>query len=360
MLNLSPKPLAEPGWFSRLLGLKHKANAAVLIWNGMAEGPLDRLPADFAYRILDEYGVSGRSAETVLAGVYAEILAHCVEDNVVSDEEHAALNRVRVLFGLSEGDLVRIEREILAPKYERVLLHAIEDGSLSPEEGERLQALVASLRLPKAMVDGIRQEALSPLLQRLFDRSIEDRRLGQDEEEEMRALAASLEIKITHDDATERKLDRFRLLWRIEQGELPVEAPSIYLQKTEICHFSVPATHHELRTVTRAVSYSGPTARVRIMRGVYWRVGHIAAHRHTEDVLKQLGVGELYLTNKRLIFDGTTKTTNIRLNRVIDFTVLSDGVQIQKDSGKDQFFECDGAKAEILGVILGSLLSRGD
>jgi hypothetical protein len=76
-----------------------------------------------------------------------------------------------------------------------------------------------------------------------------------------------LDIRITHDEASTRALERCRLLWRIEQGDLPTCDVPIHLRRGEQCYAVVSVTHAELRTVTERINYSGPTARVRIMKG---------------------------------------------------------------------------------------------
>jgi hypothetical protein len=96
---------------------------------------------------------------------------------------------------------------------------------------------------------------------------------------------------VTTDEATAALLDRFRLLWRIENGELPELDPPIRLGKGERCHAALEASHHELRTVTEAVGYTGPTARVRLAKGVYWRFGAIKVAPIRRDVLKELDSG---------------------------------------------------------------------
>src|SRR5687767_5028586 len=125
---------------------------------------------------------------------------------------------------------------------------------------------------------------------------------------------------------------------QIEDGDLPsVEVP-ILLQRVEICHFSGASAHHEIKTITKRIHYSGPAASIKIMKGVRWRVGSIAVQKVTTDVMTQLDTGNLYVTNKRVFFDGTKKNISIPLGKITQFTVFKDGVQIEKEAGKDPYF----------------------
>lgn len=360
MLDLEPRPLGEPNWLDRLLGRRPKSDAAAAIWNLLATHEPAELSGAKLAEVLAEYRVRHHDVQGLLRTVYRELLEYCSQDQHISDQEEEALMAIRRSFNLSNLDILAIEREVHSRHTAEFIQGAVADEHLSDHERERLASLVRSLRLSDSLVDGLRREALEPLLQRRFDAALSDRRLAPDEEAELAALAANLGVALRYDGATERRLEHFRLLWRIEQGELPVLATDIRLQRGESCHGHLPATHFEFRTVTRAVSYHGPTARIRIMRGVHWKLGHVELTRHTAEVRKSLGTGTLYLTNKRLIFNGPGKTTNIRLNRIIEFTVMGDGLQIQKDAGRDQFFGCQGDELELFGVTLGALLRHSD
>jgi len=49
---------------------------------------------------------------------------------------------------------------------------------------------------------------------------------------------------------------------------------------------------------------------------------------------------------------GRRKNKNIRLNRILDFEIYSNGVQIEKDAGVSPFLETS-ADMELLGLLLG-------
>ncbi len=79
--------------------------------------------------------------------------------------------------------------------------------------------------------------------------------------------------------------------------------------------------------------HAGPTMRVKIANGVYWRAGALNLKPVTCDALVQIDTGRVFLTNKRLLFMGTKKNTSIQPNRILDITKHSDGVGIEKDAG---------------------------
>ncbi len=125
---------------------------------------------------------------------------------------------------------------------------------------------------------------------------------------------------------------------QIEDGDLPSVTVPILLQRGEACHFSCAAAHHEIKTVTKRINYHGPTASIKIMKGVRWRFGSISVQRVSTDVMTQLDTGNLYITSKRIFFDGTKKNASILLGKITNFTVFKDGLQVEKEAGTDSYF----------------------
>jgi hypothetical protein len=109
-------------------------------------------------------------------------------------------------------------------------------------------------------------------------------------------------------------------------------------RKSQAWHHLYLVSHHRIKTVTKRINYSGPAASIKIMKGVRWRVGSIAVQRMTTDVMTQLDNGSLYVTSARLFFDGEKKNTSIPLGKITNFTVFKDELQIEKETGPDEYF----------------------
>ena len=137
------------------------------------------------------------------------------------------------------------------------------------------------------------------LIQWKFDQIVADRRVTSSEDAQLHAMAENLGVTLQHDPKTEALYERFKLLAQIEDGHLPTINPGIMLQRGEVCHASLVCSHNEIRKQT------------------------------------QLDSGTLYVTSKRLLFDGAQKSTSIALKKIIRFTVFSDGIKIDKDTGRD-------------------------
>jgi hypothetical protein len=73
--------------------------------------------------------------------------------------------------------------------------------------------------------------------------------------------------------------------------------------------------------------------------------------------LQEIDTGTAYITNKRLIFDGRLKNTSIRHSAVIALEAYSDGVGIEKATGRSPVLVTT-ADAEVVTAIYTEALNR--
>lgn len=206
------------------------------------------------------------------------------------------------------------------------------------------------------MEEKISNESRQQFMQMQFDKIVADGKISPDEWEELTAIAKNLDDNMKFDEKTKAKVEKLKFYWLIENGELPVKEVSINLQKNEHCYFTSNADWLENRTVTNRINYGGPTARIKIIKGVYYRAGSIGVQRITSEQLQLIDSGKLYITNKRIIFVGNKKNSNIQLSKILSINPFSDGVSIEKDSGKSPIFRLS-ANADILAMILGRVIN---
>ncbi len=123
--------------------------------------------------------------------------------------------------------------------------------------------------------------------------------------------------------------------------ELAQQNINIRLPKTETCYIQQEnVSWIEQRSVTKRVNYGGVTARIKIVKGLYYSAGSIAPDIRKENVWKTVDAGDFYLTNKRLILVGT-KSRNIQLNKILNIELFKDGILITKDSGNPVLLQGD-------------------
>ena len=121
------------------------------------------------------------------------------------------------------------------------------------------------------------------------------------------------------------------MITKFVSGELGKQLSSnILLKKGENLIFEVPGVSF---CEERTVKFKGNTQgfSVRLMKGVSYRFGTFQGG--VEKKVVPLDNGNFTLTNRRLIFSGSTKSVEYPLNKIVSITPLDNGVMINK-SGK--------------------------
>ncbi len=344
--------LPRAGFLSRLTGRPNREAAFVELRNMLARTPWhDVSPSDVA-TLLARYNLQTTDAREELTAIFSQAATFIAADGRTTDQERAGLLRLQTAFDFTEDHARAAFNEAARDLYRQTLVSALADGAVSADERATLDRIATDLQLSRE--DGARlyaEEALRAV-QMFFDHVTGDKRFSPDEEQRLEQIGAALGITITHDAKTQAVLERYRAFGRIEAGQIPEVATAVLLQRGEVCHVHVPAiVHKEIRTVTKRINYSGPTASIKIMKGVRYRVGSIAPQRVTQDVLTEVDAGAFYLTNKKILIQGARKNTSVPLGKVVHFTVYTDGLQIQKETGKDIYLTGQ-ADWEIAGACL--------
>jgi hypothetical protein len=346
------------GWFARHLRRPDVAAATAAAERALATAapavPSDREVA----AILAEHRVAGRRARTIGMTLWLRALHACIDDDVVTDEELAYLEQLRIGLNLRERDVDDLWSDETGAIYRTALEGALSDGKLTDDEWRQVDLIASGLRLSPERRAEIAEEPIASAITRAVTGALADHRLTPAEREQLTELVTQTGVgQDAYTDTQEQALDRALLLWRIENEALPVIAAPINLQKGEVCHASFSAQWYELRTRTVRSYRSGPVASIRIMKGLSYRVGSYQTHRVTADELTLIDAGVGYITNKRFIFDGARKNTTIRYPGILSLTPYADGVEIEKATGKSPTLIIQG-DAEIFTAIFAEALSR--
>jgi hypothetical protein len=84
--------------------------------------------------------------------------------------------------------------------------------------------------------------------------------------------------------------------------------------------------------------------------GVRFRFGGYTPVKSEE--MKPLSTGLLYVTSKRLLFNGDRRNTTINLTKIVDGHVYADSLRIEKTTGKPDLFSMRPVEGRyILGLI---------
>lgn len=300
------------------------------------------------------HGITSTTAPAVFAAVFARAMENALADEVLTDDELTYLDGLRGRLGVTDDDA----HEAYASAAGALFQAAAQSGtghSLSTDQLYRLQRFAEQLRVPDVVVQRAYLAAARPLLEAKVGEISADRRISPYEERGLTQLAAQLGIDLRLEGQIATSVERFRLLWRIENGELPtVEAP-FALRRGEVCHFGAPAQWHELRTRTVRTDYAGPVGSIRIAKGVRFRVGSVSTTRLTRTELTPIDTGRIFFTSSRVVFLGGLGNKTIAYSTLLGLELFSDALRLEKASGKSPYLFLDDL--ELAAVTLGALIA---
>lgn len=172
-------------------------------------------------------------------------------------------------------------------------------------------------------------------------------------------------------DAKQRDLDIDKWLMNAKTGTIKFKEPDspVILKKNERAVLVLSGISLlEPRAVRKTRgAYGGPT--IRVAKGVSFRLGGVQATSESHEELRNIDQGVLTLTNKRLIFTGKKRTTNINLGKILAIEPYKDGIGSQRENKqKTEYFvgtnrfnlniSVDGRnyKLPIYGLVLKSII----
>lgn len=349
--------LFKPSFSQRLLRKEPKENAIVEVNNLLAKKPIKEVKLEEIEAISEKYKVDLHSRfNGLLNSMYYGYLKHCLLDNCISDNELDDLNHLRSLLLLTDSEVEEHHNMLVNEIYKTNIDEVISDGKIDKTEEEFLEKLKTNLKLPADIAEKISGESRKKFVLSRYENMTVDRQISPDDWEEFNLIAKNLDVKVKFDETTQEQIEKFKLFWFIENGELPIKEVSINLQFNEHCYITANADWFEKRTITKRINYSNPYLRIKIMKGLYYRAGSLAYEKVSSDQVQLIDSGKAYITNKRIIFIGNKKNMNIQLNKIFSLNPYSDGVGIEKDSGRSPIIKVY-QDADIFTMTLGRVIN---
>lgn len=78
---------------------------------------------------------------------------------------------------------------------------------------------------------------------------------------------------------------------------------------------------------------------IRIAKGITLHTGGTRGRSESHDEIRNIDNGKLLITNKRIMFLGSNRTTNIDINKIVSIEDYLDGIKIQRSNKqKPEYF----------------------
>lgn len=160
-------------------------------------------------------------------------------------------------------------------------------------------------------------------------------RNGGFSDREQQKIDKEKSLQLKKEAEIQQQKDYEEFVTNLQNGSLNItttdSCPVILKKNEELSFILGNISLFEPRSIRKTVGgYAGPT--IRVAKGVSFRMGRVAAQSESHEELRNIDIGSLVLTNKRLIFVGNKRTTNIQLNKIIAIEAYNDGIVSQREN----------------------------
>ncbi len=301
------------------------------------------------------YGVGEQEARMLRAGLFEDVLQAFLADGALSPAERSYLEDLQRALDLEHGDVQGAYERLAAPHFRAALTAAIADGVVTAEERAALARLASDLHIPGDAAAQAVERTARTLLDRVWQAATASGRLPEHLAPRVREAAAALGITLApeqerlvttmeaqvaerraHEERTrmERERDRAererereeqdrrvaadrermdemlrQLRAALGRSELPVVDAKIRLSPGERCHCAQPAEWHEPRPDP--------------------------IDRFAEPRLACLDRGVVYVTDRRIVFEGQRMMSVIRFSDISSIAHQPDGLQVGRRADPD-------------------------
>jgi hypothetical protein len=229
--------------------------------------------------------------------------------------------------------------------FRKALEKALADGVLTNDEVSYLEERSDELGVDQQYVDRIRREHFNKQVALIKDRIQKTRRLSPDDEARIEKLADDLRMEL--DIGPEFNIMRFLWAWENRHPVSPEPiAAGILLARNEACYLAARAKWRQVKTFKERAGSSGFSSSIRIMKGLSYRSSTLKPRYRTWEGMHDVSDGTLYVTSKKVMFDGARRSTSIPYGKLVSLQLYTDGIELKKSTGKSDYFITDSTSAE--------------
>lgn len=351
------KEFSKPGFIENILKKNPEINLVIEVNNRLSSMEFTNFTGSGIGDILEKYKVKkfSKNLTNGLLDLLNEFLDFHLGNFESPYNNYSSAKKIQSFLQIEDKYFNEAYNTLAVSKTKKLLLDMVEDKEITDQEDEVLDEWKSKLNLSDNQISEIFQPIGQEIVGNYITEIIADERISPEEESNLTKLITGLRSNLEIDDKSKSMLERMKKLWLIENEKLDPIPVEIILSKNELCYFINNVDLFETRKVTKRVSYGGPTIRVKIVKGVYYRAGNLGVKAHSEEELAFIDSGKLYITNKRLLFVGSKQNKPVYLKNIIDFKVYDNGLEISKDTGKSPFYKM-ASNTDLAGAFLARCL----
>jgi len=189
--------------------------------------------------------------------------------------------------------------------------------------------LEKELTLPKELAEKISSEVRGQFFSDHVDGLVSTAHFSPADEKELEEIARSLNISSNLENKNKQQLKQLKMYWALENLPLTEYQAELPLQKAEVCYLKIAdVSWYEFRGSHKQDTSHGKTHKA------FYLQEPSKQKSINSSILRFVDKGTLYMTNKRVIFDGQLKNSNIRLDGIESLIPYKNAVHILKQKGK--------------------------
>ena len=184
-------------------------------------------------------------------------------------------------------------------------------------------------------------------LSSMIEHAFKDHVLTEDENKRIVELCNSFSIDANDLGSAGQRLAKAQILRRLDEGHIPsnvvIRDMPINLENGEVVIWLFNGvTYYTTRSRTQYVGGSHGVS-IRVMKGVYYRVGAFRGEPIKTQYLSEEGRGIFVIASKNVYFWSPQKALKIRPKKIVSVQPYSDAVQIMRDASNasPQLFALD-------------------
>jgi hypothetical protein len=222
---------------------------------------------------------------------------------------------------LVKGFIIDAAQSAANPRVQQIVLRlvsdlfkAIEDLNINDKEKEVLVEIEAQFELDSDKIRDMRNNAF----QSIYNLMLADGKLDSAERTQINNLLEALSIP-RNTAITDTKADQKAvIIGYLEEGKFPpIETPNeISLDENELFRWAQAAAMVKFKKVVTRVNYSGLNYRIKITKGLSYRIGSIKPQAITQETLSQEDAGILWLTDQKIAYRGSRKHFEITFSKI--------------------------------------------
>ena len=353
------KNRVEPNGIDKLLKRIPRENFLIEVNNLLANRSLDEITPGQIIALAEQYKIKNPldMFGNELVQLFRDFLNEHLNNQLSSTNDFQSAKKIQGVLGISDLVFEKEYRQQALEIFKKQVSDTLNRTKKYNENEPQFEPLGKKLALTTNEQKQIVDEVLQSIVQQAANKMLDDARISPQEKENFDKLCKDLDVTPDFNSESKKAFELYSNLWQIENGSLPVYETDIFLQKDETCHYQGSVDLYEIRTKTASYKYRGPAVRMKITKSLYYRMGNLKTARETKDVMTLIDSGDLYITNKRILFNGSKANKVIKYSQIVDLTPYTDGVGVIKETGKPSIFQLSEPDGETLIATITRLIT---